>query len=173
LLLLVMLLGCSKQDESATRPQPIPAPLAKLARQVLPRALPVQKQLSSAAKTGSPMDFRHRTDPFKAFATAVVAAPPPHGAPASRHSLDLLPIQSSEVGKFKVVGIITGLKENRALLIDPGGKGYVVHVGTPLGPNDGMITRITAETVEVVERFKEDSGRYRKRKIVLALAKKR
>jgi type IV pilus assembly protein PilP len=84
-----------------------------------------------------------------------------------------LPIQSSEVGKFKVVGIITGLKENRALLIDPGGKGYVVHVGTPLGPNDGMITRITAETVEVVERFKEDSGRYRKRKIVLALAKKR
>ena len=171
LLLLALLLGCSKHEEPAATPQPRHVQPAKPA---LPDASPVQNRLSSVAKTGSHLDFTRRTDPFKPFAPAAVAAPPARaGQPRSRSSSELFPLQSSEVSKFKVVGIIAGLKENRALLIDPRGKGYVVQEGMQVGPNDGRVTRITASTVEVVERFKEDSGRYKKRTIVLTLAKKR
>jgi type IV pilus assembly protein PilP len=132
----------------------------------------VQQQLSSAAAAKPQLDFRTRTDPFKPFAV-VVAPAKTEQQKASRPAVDLLPIQSFEVSKFKVAGIIAGLKENRALLIDPNGKGYVVQEGMLIGSNDGRITRITASSVEVDERFREDSGRVRKRKIVLTLAKKR
>lgn len=170
-LLLAMLLGCSKKETPVAPPQPKKVQPATPAVQPV---APVQKQLSSAANLGTNLDFKHRNDPFKAFAPAVeISQPVRTGQPNARVSSDLLPIQSFEVSKFKVVGIIAGLKDNRALLIDPGGKGYVVQVGMAIGSNDGRITRITASSVEVMERFKDDTGRFKKRKVVLTLAKKR
>ncbi|HBG08260.1 MAG: pilus assembly protein PilP [Geobacteraceae bacterium GWC2_58_44] len=173
LLLVALLAGCSKKEEPAATPAPNPVQAATPAVQP---AAAVQKPLSSAAGRGaSTLDFRRRTDPFKPYAPAVAAPPAGAGAPQARvrSTEDLLPIQTFEVGKFKVAGIIAGLTENRALLIDPAGKGYVVQQGMLIGNNDGRITRITASSVEVVENFREDTGRIRKRKIVLTLAKKR
>jgi len=170
-LLVVLLAGCSKKKEE---PQAVPAPgNGQSPAPAVQPAAAVQKQLSSAVlNPGSTLEFRKRTDPFKPFAAAVAPAPDA-GQQRARRAEDLLPIQSFDVGKFKVAGIIAGLKENRALLIDPNGKGYVVQQGMLIGGNDGRITRITASTVEVVESFKEDNGRVRKRKIVLMLTKKR
>jgi type IV pilus assembly protein PilP len=170
LLLLAMLAGCSKPAEPPAAPEPKKAQQAKPAVQP---ALPVQKQLSTVAKPGMHLDFRNRTDPFKPFAPVEVAPPVRTAQQNARPASDLLPIQTFEVSKFKIAGIIAGLKDNRALLIDPTGKGYVVQEGMLIGSNDGRISRITASSVEVVERFREDNGRFRKRKIVLTLAKKR
>jgi type IV pilus assembly protein PilP len=171
-LMLAMLAGCKKEQPPAP---PSPPPKAKPAPTAAPPAPAVQKQLSSnVQQPGGNLEFGKRTDPFKPFAQApaVPAAPAP-GAAAPARSGDFLPIQSFEVSKFKVVGIVAGLKENRALLVDPAGKGYVVAVGTQIGPNDGRITRITPSAVEVVERYRQENGRYKKRKVVLPLAKKR
>lgn len=169
LLLLALAAGCSKKEEPAAPPQPAkqaPAPAAG------PTA-PVQKQLSSAVGGGGQLDFSKKTDPFKPYAAALPApAAPPPGAQPAAPPADLLPIQSFEVNKFKVAGIIAGLQENRALVIDPNGKGYVVRVGMQIGNSNGRITRITASTVEVVEPFRE-GGRNKSKTIVLTLAKKR
>jgi type IV pilus assembly protein PilP len=172
LLLIAALLGCSKKEEPPQVPAPKPVQPAKPAAKPV---APVQKQLSSAARSGNALDFRKRTDPFKPYAPVVAApaATPQPGPRPSRPTAELLPIQTFEVSKFKVAGIIAGLQENWALLIDPNGKGYTVQQGMLIGNNDGRITRITASTVEVVENFREDSGRIKKRKIVLTLAKKR
>lgn len=169
LLSVALVFGCSKEEQQQA-PASGPAQAAKPAQAAAPVA---QQQLSSAVNRGQGLDFRKRTDPFKPYAPAV--APPVAGVQprAGRSSEDLLPIQSYEVGSFKVSGIIAGLTENRALLIDPKGKGYVVQQGMQIGPNDGRITRITSSSVEVVESYREDSGRVIKRKIVLTLAKKR
>ena len=169
-LLLAVLGGCKKQQPpsapAASKPQPRPSK----------QAAAVQGELSSAVRPGARLEFSKRTDPFKPYAAAVPVTPGGEkGAgekPAAALS-DQLPIQSFEVTKFKVVGIVAGLKENRALLIDPNGKAYVVQEGMLIGNNGGRITRITASAVEVVERFMENNGRYKKRKIVLTLAKKR
>jgi type IV pilus assembly protein PilP len=188
LLLLAMLFGCSKHEQPTAPAPPKAAQPAKPAVPAAPGApaapgkpgvpgapaAAVQKQLSSAVIPGGNFDFAKRTDPFKPFLAPVVPSP---GAPGPtervRPATDLLPIQSFEVTKFKVSGIIAGLTENKALLIDPNGKGYVVQQGMLIGNNDGRIARITSSSVEVVESFKDDKGRIRKRKIVLTLAKKK
>jgi len=165
--------GCSKAEEKPAAPPSQQAPQAKPAGAA---ASVVQKQVSSASTRPASLDFRHRTDPFKPWVTAVAPAPAQGKGEApvpARPAADLLPIQSFESSKFKVAGIIAGLKENRALVLDPSGKGYVVQQGMPIGSNNGRISRITASSVEIVESFKDEKGAFRKRTIVLTLAKKR
>ena len=173
LLLLVFSAGCKKEE--APPPQPADPGTAKPAAKP---ASPVQGHFSSATRGAVGLDFSRRTDPFKSQAPVVTLTPgapgPQAGQPgAAPPAADALPIQSFEVTKFKVAGIIAGLRENRALLIDPNGKGYVVQAGMQIGNANGRISRITATTVEVVERYKESSGRTKSRTIVLTLAKKR
>jgi len=173
LLLALALAGCSKTEDKSQTPAPNQAASAK------PGAVPnakVQKQISSASAPPAQLDFHNRTDPFKPYAPVVVApqVPAPKGElPASRVASDLLPIQSFEVSRFKVAGIVAGLKENRALIVDPNGKGYVVQQGMQIGNGNGRISRITSSGIEVVESFKDEQGKSRKRTIVLTLAKKR
>ena len=171
ILLLALSAGCKKEEAPAPPPPPNPAQPAPAAKP----AAPVQQQLSSAAKLGSSLTLKK--DPFKPFLvpqTAAPAAPGPAGArPGGSPAADLLPIQSFEVSKFKVSGIVVGLRENKALVVDPSGKGYVVQVGMQIGNANGRISRITPSTVEVVERSREPGGRVKSRTIVLTLAKKR
>ncbi|GFO58039.1 type IV pilus assembly lipoprotein PilP [Geomonas silvestris] len=165
--------GCSKTEDKPQQPAPPkPATPAKPTPAQAPAA-PVQKAVSSATRSNQ-LDFARRTDPFKPYAPVLATPQPKAGeAPVVRPREDVLPIQSFETSKFKVSGIIAGLKENRALIIDPTGKGYVVQTGMQLGSGNGRITRITANSVEVVETFKGDRGKIHKRTIVLTLAKKR
>ena len=159
--------GCKKEGQAPSPPPARPSVAVKV-------PLPLQNQLSSAKIDGKivpSIDFNSRKDPFKPF-VAPQAQVAKSAAPLSTTSKDLLPIQSYEVNKFKVVGIIVGLKENRALVVDPAGKGYVVKQGMLIGSNDGHISRITATSIEVAESYK-DNGRILKRTIKLSLPQKK
>ena len=83
-----------------------------------------------------------------------------------------MPIHSFDVSQFKLIGIITGGRENQAMVTDPGGKGYVLKVGMLIGKNDGRITSISSSGVDVLEQFKDDNGRVRKENIKLTLPRK-
>lgn len=136
----------------------------------------VQKPVSSA-RTGQPatavsLDFTKRRDPFRPYVQAPAAQPPSAGK-VVKQVKDLLPIQSFDTESFKVTGIIAGLRDNSALVIDPKGKGYVVREGMLLGSNNGRIRKITASTVEVEENYRDDGGKVRKRVVKLALTRKR
>jgi type IV pilus assembly protein PilP len=163
---LSILVGC-KQNE---QPPPPPPAVHSTAVKVRP---PIQKQQSTAkaAENFAPSsDFSSKKDPFKSFVApqAQVARPV-----TSAKAANLLPIQSYDLSKFKVAGIIVGLKENRALVIDPAGKGYVLKQGMMIGDNDGRISRITSTTVEVVENYRDDNGRISKRTVKLTLPQKK
>ena len=163
--------GCARKEPLA--PQAVakkPGPVA-----AKPAASPVQKQVSSAktaADTTPRFDFTTKKDPFKPYATEPT---PVKAAPirVTEKAEDLLPIQRYEVSKFKLSGIIIGLKENTAMVVDPAGKGYVVKEGMLIGTNNGRITRISRTAIEVTEQFREDNGRIRKRAVILALPQKK
>jgi len=135
----------------------------------------VQQQVSSArllpSQTAINLDFTNRRDPFKPFIQA--PAPSPGTGGPSKFIKDALPIQNFDTEKFRVTGIITGIRENSALVLDPAGKGYVVKAGMLIGSNNGRIKRITDTSVEVEESFRDDHGRVKKRIVKLTLIRKK
>lgn len=187
--------GCKKKEPPPPPPQATPLPQKAVpagqasAQGVKPvlgapssakkpaAAMPVQGQTTSAKRLAPPqgvsLDFTSRRDPFKPYAQVLL---PQQGA-AKRVSggrvKDPLPIQKFDTEKFRISGIVTGLKENSALVIDPNNKGYVVKEGMLIGNNDGTVKKITGNTVEVEESFRDDNGRVRKRVIKLMLLRKK
>ena len=134
----------------------------------------VQQQSSSMKRvtvSGAQLDFSGKKDPFKPYIVQPVT--PVRKDSVSSKDVNALPIQSFDVNKFKLVGIIAGLKENRALIVDPFRKGYVVKVGMQLGNNNGRITKISGDAVEVLEQFRDDNGILRKRTVRLVLPQKK
>lgn len=164
--------GCKKKEE------PPKAPQVQAAAQppVQPKpAPPVQKPLSTAKAStpaGVSLNFKAKKDPFKPLITAPDPSAAKAPAPVKLKIVDALPIQTHETTKFTVTGIITGLRENKALIIDPLGKGYVVKTGMLIGSGGGSITKITANSLEVSEPYADEKNRKKMRKIVLPLAKK-
>lgn len=160
--------GCNKGDEA---PPPAPTDAPKPNAKVKP---PVQAQTSSAQlPSGGPhsLDFSGRKDPFKPFIQA--KAQRPAASSGSLPSAGLLPIQGYSVGQFRVTGIIAGFKENKALIVDPAGKGYVVKAGMRIGNNNGVISKVTPSYLEVVERSRDDvTGKMSRRTVKLTLPKK-
>jgi type IV pilus assembly protein PilP len=158
--------GCTKKEQP---PPPPPVPT----KQAVTAQTPMQKQQSSAKvseQVADSLDFTNRKDPFKPYAAPQAPAIKPS---ASIRTTDLLPIQVYDVSKFKVSGIIVGLKENSALVVDPAGKGYVVREGMLIGNNDGKISKVTSSSLEVVESYRDDNGHLRKRTIKLTLPQKK
>lgn len=161
---LALLPGCKKKEEGAPPPPTPAAPTAAKA------PAPVQKQVTSAvpaAGVAPQLDFSAKKDPFKPF---IVVAPKAAAVPA-KVRVGALPIQNYDVNQFRVIGIVAGLKENRAMIVDPAGKGYVVKEGMLIGKNEGRISKITPAGIEVVEQYQE-TGKTRKRTVRLTLPRK-
>lgn len=165
----LLLAACSENQPQA--PAPAQPPKAAAAQ---PK--PVQKQVSSALRLPltppvNQFDFSNKKDPFKPFVAVKVElkASPESIKKTQRNSL---PIHSFDVNQFKLIGIITGGRENQAMVTDPGGKGYVLKVGMLIGKNDGRIISISSSGVDVLEQYKDDKGRVRKENIKLTLPRK-
>ncbi len=168
LALFFLAVGCKKEEQPPPAPPARPSPAAK------PRP-PVQSQQSSAKVPGNQavsLEFTNRKDPFKPFLSTQVARTQQQPV-AALAGKDLLPIQSYDLNKFKVAGIIVGLKENTALVIDPTGKGYVVKQGMLIGNGGGRISRISAAAIEVVEKYRDEKGRMHTRTSQLTLPHKK
>ena len=170
LLFSLTIVSCGNKDSAA------PVPATPQQQKVIAEApKPVQKQVTSALRLPPPavnqFDFSNRKDPFKPF--VVVKQEPKGSKEPDKNTLhNSLPIHSFDVSQFKLIGIITGGHENKAMVTDPGGKGYVLKVGMLIGKNDGKITSISSTGVDVLEQFKDDNGRVRKENIKLTLPRK-
>jgi|SRR5450631_795912 len=164
---LLSIQGCDKSEQKQTQtPVVIAAP--ETGKQ---QVKPVQKQMSSTLKLSAPpvnqFDFSTKKDPFKPYAVIKT--------PTAKSTSDLgssLPIHSFDVSQFKLIGIVSGGKENHAMVTDPNGKGYVLKAGMTIGKNDGRITAVTHNGVEILEQFRDDNGRVRKEHIKITLPRK-
>lgn len=161
--------GCSKKDQPVTNVNP-PNQNPQVVKQV---AKPVQNAVSSVKKLDAPpsnqFEFSNKKDPFKPDIAIKSVSPK---ASENKINLSALPIHSFDVSQFRLIGIITGSKENQAMVVDPNGKGYVLKPGMTIGKNEGKITSIAAGGVDILEQFRDDNGKLRKENIRLTLPKK-
>ncbi len=136
-----------------------PAPPAQAAATVpaTPAAPePAPASLQADAYTYNPAG---RRDPFQSLIVT-----------GGKRSLEFLPpLQRREVLELKLVAVVWGSLGTYGLLEMPDGKGYAVRVGTPVGPNHGVVKRITAKDLTVVERYVDFFGETRTRETVLEL----
>jgi type IV pilus assembly protein PilP len=85
---------------------------------------------------------------------------------------DRPPLERYSVGEFKLAGVVWGGFGYNAMLEGPDGKGYFVRMGTIIGPNKGVVKKITQHTMVVEEKFKTVTGDIDRREIVVELRKK-
>ncbi len=81
----------------------------------------------------------------------------------------LPPLQQRDVSEMRLIAIVWGELGKMAMLQLPDGKGYSVKEGTKVGPNDGVIKKITFNEVIVRERFMDIFGEKQTREVVLEL----
>jgi len=161
--MLALLIGavaaaCSDSGKAPSTPTPIAAkPSAKPVSQQTPTAVQEQAQ---TAYTYNPLG---RRDPF-----APIIMKEEKKAKAG----DRPPLERYGLFEFKLTGIIWQGFGYNALVEGPDGKGYVVRVGTIMGPNRGVVKKITQDKMVVEEKFKNFSGGTERKEIVIELRKK-
>jgi type IV pilus assembly protein PilP len=157
MLILIVFAACSDSGKKGTPVSAGPKPVTKVATQGTATApqvqLPPEYVYSAAGKR----------DPFSSIIVKEV--------PGAKIS-DRPPLERYSLGEFKLAGVVWGGFGYNAMLEGPDGKGYFVHVGTIIGPNKGVVKKITQHTMVVEEKFKTVTGDTDRREIVVELRKK-
>ncbi len=81
----------------------------------------------------------------------------------------LTPLQKRSLSELRVIGIIWSGHEYMAMIETPDGKGYVVKKGTLVGPDGGVVTKITKDAIIIEEKFVNLYGKQEIRKTELRL----
>ncbi len=108
-----------------------------------------EKAEKIAAFSYSPIGKR---DPFKSYISVLVKDP------GGTKNKEFSPTEEYELDQYKLTGLLSGTSQPRALVSDPKGAGHVIKIGTRLGRNGGRVTRISNNTVEVIEEFRAPTG---------------
>ncbi len=159
LLAAVLVTGCADTTPPPPRQEPArkqPAAPAQAAPAVVTAPAPDLATAPSEEYTYNPAG---RRDPFRSLIVT-----------GEKKNVDLLPpLQRREVSELKFVAVVWGQLGTYGMLEMPDGKGYAVRIGTRVGPNRGVVKRITAKDLTVVERYVDFFGETRTRNIVLEL----
>jgi Tfp pilus assembly protein PilP len=131
--------------------QPAPAPTDD------PLALPTKKTESPDSPHYSPLGKR---DPFQA---------PMKSQAKRRPRENLSPLERYELGQLNLVGVVWDVKDPRAMVEDSTGLGYIVRVGTPIGPNEGKIKEIKPAEVLIEESYIDFYGARKNRQVSMKI----
>lgn len=124
---------------------PPPADNTELARAVEPAA-------------DLPYSASGRRDPFR-----------PPRAGSVRSGEPQTPLQRYEIGQLRLVAVIYDTREPRAVVEDGQGLGYIVKVGTPVGPNGGQVRDIQRGRVLITEDSVDFYGEHRLNEVAMEL----
>jgi len=79
------------------------------------------------------------------------------------------PLQRYEITQLRLVAVIYDTKDPRAVVEDDQGLGYIVHVGTPIGPNGGQVRGIERGRVLITEDSVDYYGEHRENEVTMVL----
>jgi type IV pilus assembly protein PilP len=95
-----------------------------------------------------------KRDPFENPLKRNVEVSPESGIP-------LTPLQKYDLGQFRLIGVIVGKGEPRAMVVAPDGKSFILKKGIKIGKNDGSVIDITTDSVLVKEKYYDFAGEIR------------
>lgn len=99
-------------------------------------------------------------NPFRGFSDTILAEAMMRKRLQEEHLNDVqLPEQVYPTRDYKVISVITGTADPKAYVVDPSGNRFVLRRGSLIGNNNGSISSIRREGVEVYERV-ADKGQY-------------
>ncbi len=156
-----LLVGCG--EEPQTQPQPeakkvvAPPPKAAVPQQTVAPSEPVLPRYV--------YEPAGRRDPFEPLVSAKKAT-------AVVEEVTLTPLQKYNLEQLRLIGVIIGKGEPRAMVVAPDGKSYVLKKGVKVGGNEGVVIDITPEAVHVEERYFDFSGEIRKSVQLIQLPKR-
>jgi Tfp pilus assembly protein PilP len=140
--------------------------LAAAAARAEPAAPPARAEPSNTevARTTEPAgdipyDPTGRRDPFR----------PPRVGNSAHTGEQRTPLQRYEIAQLRLVAVIYDTKDPRAVVEDDQGLGYIVHVGTPIGPNGGEVRGIERGRVRITEDSVDYYGEHRENDVTMEL----
>ncbi len=90
-----------------------------------------------------------KRDPFRSFVIERAK---------EEHSAERGPLEQFDLSQLNLVAVVWNTAKPRALVTDPSGRGYIVAEGTPIGKNDGHITKIEDSGIVVKETYVDYLG---------------
>jgi type IV pilus assembly protein PilP len=118
----------AEEAKQPAAPAAAPAPVAAAGAAAAPAAAPAAVRAVEPAPD-LPFDPTGRRDPFRPLRAGFGTR---GGDPPS-------PLQRYDIGQLRLVAIIYNTHDPRAVVEDDEGLGYIVKVGTPIGPNGGQV----------------------------------
>lgn len=143
-LLCFMLSACTEEA-----PPPAP-PVQKVA----PQAKANETKPVAPAETEQPYVYNPvgRRDPFQPLLLVARLTP------AMESDEPLTPLQTYEIAQFRLIGVIIGKGEPRAMVVAPDGKSYVLQRNIKIGKNGGKVSEVQRDMVLVEENFADFAG---------------
>jgi type IV pilus assembly protein PilP len=133
----------------------------KLLEAVTTRADSVTEPMPNDGKVAQPQEPKPvrigTRDPFRPFTL--------NARPVTRRRENLSPLERFELAQLKLVGVIWNTREPKAMVEDSSGLGYVVHVGTPIGPSNGKVKAIRQNEIIIEESFVDLYGDRKRREV--------
>ena len=96
-------------------------------------------------------DPRGKRDPFRSFRFAAEEA-------GKEQKRDFGPLGDFELGQLELSAVIWDANNPRALILDPGGRSYIVRQGSAIGKNNGQVIHIGDNLVLVKETYENFAG---------------
>ena len=162
--LVAMTTGCADEEEDLGKPgvADYEAERQALANRKKPDAT---KNKQAAAKNNSPKvgasgsgyapadrdyfyDPRNKRDPFRSI----------RYINANKEEKDFGPLGDFELSQLEISAVIWDAGNPRALILDPGGRSYIVQEGSAIGKNNGQVIHIGDNLILVEETYENFAG---------------
>lgn len=162
--LVAMTTGCAEEEEDLGKPgvADYEAERQALANRKKPNAT---KNKQAGAKNNSPKvgasgsayaaadrdyfyDPRNKRDPFRSI----------RYMNANKEEKDFGPLGDFELSQLEISAVIWDAGNPRALILDPGGRSYIVQEGSAIGKNNGQVIHIGDNLILVEETYENFAG---------------
>ncbi|MBI3994578.1 MAG: pilus assembly protein PilP [Nitrospirae bacterium] len=157
--LLMAAMGCGGGQPPE---RPAPAKPAAKAPETAAQSPAVEKSAEPATVPPTLYVYNpeERRDPFRSILVTGETAKTLESLP---------PLLQTEIGELRLIGIVWGGFGYSAMVQTPDGKGYTIRVGTPVGPNKGVVRQITDRYLTVEEKYTDIFGEKKVREVKLDL----